>query len=260
MARKPKLVAITHVPSPNMQGCITTYIDSTAIDLDLARRQHAGYCAVLEECGVDIVTLNSNVVMPDSVFVEDAAVALDEIAVVGVMGALSRRGESAAVEAQLRKWRLIHRIELPATLDGGDVLRIGKTILIGFSSRTNEEGVTAFKQVTESLGYRVIVVPVTGCLHLKSACCALPDGSLVVNRRWIDSRAIAGFETLDVPEEEPWGANVTLVRSSVVMPASNARVGEMIARRGFAVHGVDLSEFQKAEGSASCLSILLEAN
>jgi dimethylargininase len=259
MAKKSKLVAITHVPSPNMQGCIRTYIESAAIDLELARKQHAGYCAVLEECGADIVTLYANVELPDSVFVEDAAVVLDEIAVVGVMGALSRRDESAAVEAELRKWRLVHRIELPATLDGGDVLRIGKTILIGFSSRTNEEGVTAFKQMAEPLGYRVIVVPVTGCLHLKSACCALPDGALVVNKKWIDLRAIAGFETLDVPEAEPLGANVTLVRSSVVMPASNARTSEKIARRGFAVHGVDLSEFQKAEGSASCLSILLEA-
>jgi len=259
MAKKSKLVAITHVPSPNMQGCIRTYIESSAIDLELARKQHAGYCAVLEECGADIVTLDANVELPDSVFVEDAAVVLDEIAVVGVMGALSRREESAAVEAELRKWRLVHRIELPATLDGGDVLRIGKTILIGFSSRTNEEGVTGFKQVAEPLGYRVIVVPVTGCLHLKSACCALPDGALVVNKKWLDSRAIAGFETLEVPEEEPWGANVTLVRSSVVMPASNTRTSEMIARRGFAVHGVDLSEFQKAEGSASCLSILVEA-
>ena len=258
MAKKSKLVAITHVPSPNMQGCIRTYIESAAIDLELARKQHAGYCAVLEECGADIVTLDTNVELPDSVFVEDAAVVLDEIAVVGVMGALSRRDESTAVEAELRKWRLVHRIELPATLDGGDVLRIGKTILIGFSSRTNEEGVTAFKQMAEPLGYRVIVVPVTGCLHLKSACCALPDGALVVNKKWIDSRAIAGFETLDVPEEEPWGANVTLVRSSVVMPASNTRMNEKIARRGFAVHGVDLSEFQKAEGSASCLSILVE--
>jgi len=259
MARKPKLVAITHVPSPNMEGCIRTYIENATIDMELARRQHAGYCAVLEECGADVVSLKKNTDLPDSVFVEDAAVVLDEIAVVGVMGALSRRPESAAVEAELRKWRLVHRIELPATLDGGDVLRIGKTILIGFSSRTNEEGVTGFKQVAEPLGYRVIVVPVTGCLHLKSACCALPDGSLIVNRKWIDHRAIAGFETLDVPAEEPWGANVTLVRSSVVMPAGNGRVGELIARRGFAVHGVDLSEFQKAEGSASCLSILLEA-
>jgi dimethylargininase len=259
MAKKPKVVAITHGPSPNMQDCVRTYVGQTQIDCALARRQHSGYCAVLEECGADVVSLTENVALPDAVFVEDAAVVLDEIAIVGVMGAPSRRPESAAVEAELRKWRLIHRIELPATIDGGDVLRIGKTILIGASARTNAEGIDAFKHAAEPLGYRVIAVPLTGCLHLKSAVCALPDGTLIVNRQWIEPGAIKGFEALDVPPEEPWGANVKPVRSSVIVPANHPRVGELIARRGFAVHGVDISEFQKAEGGVSCLSLLVDA-
>ena len=252
------VIAITHVPSPRMKECVRTFVGDSAIDMDLARRQHAGYCAVLEECGAEIVRLDANVDLPDAVFVEDAAIALNEMIIVGAMGVESRKAETAAVVTALRNYHEVKRINPPATLEGGDVLRAGRTLLVGKSSRTNEAGISQLRELVEPLGYRVRAVPVHGCLHLKTGCCALPDGALLVNRKWIDCEAIGGFELIDVPGEEPWAANVALIRSSVIVPANHVRTAEKIARRGFEVHGVDISEFQKAEGGVTCLSILVE--
>jgi dimethylargininase len=253
-----QIIAITHVPSPRMQACERTFVAETTIDLDLARRQHVGYCAVLEECGAEVVRLDANAEFPDAAFVEDAVVVLDEVAIVGTMGVDSRRAETAAIEAAVRNYRPVHRIDIPATLEGGDVLRIGKTLLIGMSTRTNAAGMELLRRMIEPLGYRVIAVPVLGCLHLKTGCSALPDGALLVNRGWIDCGPLNGLELIEVPREEPWGANAALVSSSVIVPANHSRTADLIARRGFEVHEVDISEFQKAEGGVTCLSILVE--
>ena len=255
----PRTIAITHAPSPRMELGQRTHIERAAIDFALACRQHEAYCQMLGDCGADVSVLKVNCELPDSVFVEDAAVVLDEVAVLAPMGAEARRLESAGIEMGLRKHRKVEHISLPATLDGGDVLRVGGTLFVGLSSRTNRAGVDALNAIAQRHDYRIIPVPVRGCLHLKTACTTLPDETLLVNPAWLDVSAFREFNCVIIPESEPWAANVALVGGTVCIAAEHKLTAEMIQRRGFDVRTVELTEFAKAEGGVTCLSILFSA-
>ncbi len=250
------MLALTHLPSPYMAQCQLTHLARAPIDHDLASRQHEEYCRVLHECGVEVVTLDVNRDLPDCAFVEDTAVVLDEVAILAPMGTAARRSEPAAIERELRKYRAIQRIELPATLEGGDVLRVGYTLLVGLSSRTSRAGIEALETIVRRHGYAVLAVPVSGCLHLKTACTALDDQHLLVNPAWLDVRPLRGFKLIHIPEEEPWAANTARVGGSVCLAAGQPRTAELIRGLGFDVRTIDLSEFAKAEGGVTCLSLL----
>jgi dimethylargininase len=251
------MLALTHVPSPNLDQCQRTYVGRVPIDYGRAVRQHEDYCRLLRQCGAAVRTLDVNRALPDSVFIEDTAVVLDEVAVLASMGAPSRRAEPAGVEPELRKYREVRRVEAPATLEGGDVLRVGRRLLVGLSSRTNAAGLGALQAVAGRFGYAVTAVPVRRCLHLKSACAALPDGRLLVSPDWLDVRALQEFGVVRVPGAEPDGANAAVVGTSVCLPAAHPRTADLVGRLGFEVRAIDLSEFAKAEGCVTCLSILL---
>ena len=248
--------AITHAPSPKMEQGQRTHVGRAPIDYGLAVRQHGEYCRMLRQCGAAVRILDVNRDLPDCAFVEDTAIVLDEVAVLASMGAEARRAEPAGIEAELRKYREVHRVETPATIEGGDVLRVGRTLLVGLSSRTNVAGVRALDAVVRHYGYNVAPVSVRGCLHLKTACTALPDQRLLVNPAWLEVPALRGFDLVPIPEEEPWAANVALVGAIVRVAADYIRTAGMIRELGFAVQTVDLSEFAKAEGGVTCLSIL----
>jgi dimethylargininase len=252
-----RMLAITHVPSPNMEQCQRTYVAPVPIDHALALRQHEAYCEMLRQCRARVVTLDVNRDLPDCVFIEDTAILLDEVAVLASMGAPSRRAEPAFIEAELRSYRPVERVLAPATLEGGDVLRVGRTLLVGLSSRTNAAGAEALRAVAARFGYAVRAVPVRGCLHLKSACAALPDGRVLVNPEWLDVAALRGFELVRVPHGEPDAANAALVGGCVCLAAAHPRTADLVGRLGFAVRLIDLSEFAKAEGCVTCLSLLL---
>jgi dimethylargininase len=253
------MTAITHVPSPKMEQCERTFVARTTIDYRRATRQHDEYCRTLQACGADVVKLDVNRDLPDCAFVEDTAIVLDEVAVLASMGAQSRHAEPSGIALELGKYRELHRVEAPATIEGGDVLCVGRKLLAGVSTRTNRAGVDALEAVLHRYGYEIVCVPVRDCLHLKTACTALPDQSLLINPAWFDVRAARGFELVPVPESEPWAANVALVGSSVCIAAEHVETGGVIRERGFEVHGVDLSEFAKAEGGVTCLSLLFRA-
>ncbi len=235
------MLALTHVPSPSLEQCQRTYVAPAPIDYALAVRQHRAYCDMLRRAGADVRTLDVNSALPDCVFIEDTAVVVDEIAVMAPMGAASRRAEPAGVEPELRKYREVRRVDLPATFEGGDVLRVGRTLLVGLSSRTNAAGVEALGTILHPFGYDVRAVPVGRCLHLKSAVTALPDGRLLANPDWLDARALHGFEIVKVPEEEPDAANALLVGNRVCLPASHPRTADRVRGLGFDVDTVDLS-------------------
>jgi dimethylargininase len=252
------VVAITHVPSPRMNDALRTFIDVEPIDIELVTRQHGEYRRMLERAGARVVLLDGNLAHADAVFVEDTAVVLDEIAIVTAMAASSRRDEPRAIEPELRKHRTnIAVIEAPATLEGGDVLRVGRTIFVGATTRTNAAGIDALEAIARRFGYAVRPVRVDGCLHLKTAMTALPDGTLLVSPRWVDERDLTGFAILHVDESEPDGANVALVGDRVLAAAAHSRTLDRIRRRGFDVDAVDLAELAKAEGCVTCLSILV---
>jgi dimethylargininase len=251
------LLAITHLPSPRIEHCQLTYLPRTAIDYQRALRQHEVYCQALRDCGAVVRRLDGNLELPDCAFVEDTAIVLDEIAVLASMGVASRRAETALIERELSQYRQVRRILLPATIEGGDVLQVGKTLLVGRSPRTNEEGIRALEGIVRRFNYRVTAVPVRGCLHLKSACTALDDETLLVNPRCLDVETLSGYRLVEVNEHEPWAGDVARVGGQVCLAAAHPRTAQKLAALGFAVKTMDLSEFAKAEAGPTCLSILL---
>jgi dimethylargininase len=258
MARR--TIAITHVPSPRLEQGERTYIESTAISYERAVAQHARYREVLRACGAEVIVLDANRDLPDSVFVEDTAIVLDEIAVITPMGVESRRGEPPAIEAALRAYRPIERVTLPATLEGGDVTRVGRTLLVGRSSRTNDGGIEALRSIAKPFGYETIGVRLRDCLHLKTACTALPDDRLLINPVWLHLEDLRGLPTVDVPNEEPWAADILSIGRTVCMAAAFPRTAALIQSLGFDVQRIDLSEFAKAEGGVTCLSLVFDAS
>jgi dimethylargininase len=240
-----------------MKECQLTFVAPEPIDWNRATQQHHGYCQMLRNCGTEILNLEGNLDFPDCVFIEDTAVVLDEVAVLASMGTLSRKQEPLNIEAKLKEHRSVERVEWPATLEGGDVLRVGRRLLVGISSRTNRAGITAFEKIVRKYGYEVLPVPVGDCLHLKTGCTALPDEALLVNSEWIDVRVLENFELIPVPKAEPWGANVLLLENHVCLAAAHPQTAEVIRKRGLQTCAVDISEFAKAEGGVTCLSVLI---
>jgi dimethylargininase len=251
------LIALTREVSPAIANCELEFLDRQPIDLALAEEQHRQYQACLTELGVHVEILPAAPELPDSVFVEDPAIVLDEIAVITRMGALSRRGEHETLAPALAKYRELRCIEAPGTLEGGDVMRVGKTLYAGYSRRTNVAGIQQLAGIVHPLGYFVVPVEVRGCLHLKSACCFIGDDTILANRAWMDPDALCGLKILDVPE--PRGANALRIGDTVVMPAAYPRTCELLERSGFRVRTIDNSELLKAEAGVTCTSLIFDA-
>jgi dimethylargininase len=253
------LIAITHVPSPNMQAGLRTFVDRAAIDTGIAMRQHVELRRLLGRCGALVRTIDGNRELPDCAFVEDCAVVLDEVAVLAPMGAAERRLELPVVERELANYRTVTRIEPPALLEGGDVLRVGSTLLVGLSSRTDAAGVRALEMIVARHGYHVVPVPVRGSLHLKTACTAIEERTLLINPAWLDTASLAGFEIVPVPPDESWAANLLRIGGRICMGEGNPRTAEAIRLRGIQVDTIDLSEFAKAEAGITCLSLVFKS-
>ncbi len=251
------MIALTRAVSPAIARCELTHLARTPIDIGRAVRQHEAYERLLERLGCTIRRLPAGDDMPDSVFIEDTAVVLDEVAVVARPGAASRRHEVPAVAEALRSDRVLRPIVEPGTLDGGDVLVAGRTVFAGRSSRTNDPGVEQLRQILAPLGYRVHPVGVHGCLHLKSAATALDDRRLLVNPLWVPVDAFAGFEVIAVHPEEPSAANVARVGDRLVAAAAFPKTAALLEARGYSVHLADVSELAKAEGAVTCCNLLI---
>lgn len=196
---------------------------------------------------------------PDAVFIEDTAVVLDEVAVITRPGAVLRRGEVVAVAEALAPLRPLARIESPATLDGGDVLVIGRTVYAGVTGRTNAAGIAQLQVVLAPFGYAVRDVPVTGCLHLKTAVTAVDDTTVLLNPAWVSENTFSGYRVLEVDRAEPMAANVLRVGDALVYGASFPRTLERLRSAGFHPHIADASELAKAEGAVTCCSLVLRA-
>jgi len=253
------LIALTRGVSPTLGDCDLQELDREPIDVAKAIEQHRLYERCLEELGVRLIKLPADPRYPDGVFVEDPAVVLDEIAVLTRMGAESRRGEGESIAKGLAQYRPLQWIREPGTLEGGDVMRAGKTLYAGLSRRTNEEGIAQLREFIAPFGYQVIGVPVHGCLHLKSACCYLGDETILANRAWIDASFLAGFRIIDVPEDEPRGGNVLRVGETLILPEAFPKTRELLENSGFHVRTVDVSELAKAEGAVTCTCILFDS-
>jgi dimethylargininase len=253
------LVAVTREVSSSIVSCELTHLARTPIDVDLARAQHRAYERALEEAGCTIVRVEAAAELPDAVFIEDTAVVLKEVAVITRPGAASRRAETVAVADLVGRYRPLRFIEAPATIDGGDVLVVDRTVFIGLSARTNDAAIGQMRTILQPHGYTVQAVPVTGCLHLKSAVTALADDRLLVNPEWIRHEALAPFDLVDVDPREPDAANIVRAGGALVYPAAFPRTRERLEHLGFRVRTVDVDELAKAEGAVTCCSLIFRA-
>ncbi|MEA3359734.1 MAG: arginine deiminase family protein [Thermodesulfobacteriota bacterium] len=250
------LIALTHEISPEINKCELSYINRNPIDFNLAVKQHEKYCDTLREEGLKVTEMSINSEYPDSTFVEDTAVVVDEVAVMANMGAETRRGEASGVESELKKYRDIFHIKHPATLDGGDVLKVGRDIYVGITPRTNNLGAESLASALKPLGYNVRPVSVKDCLHFKSACTAIDNQTLLVNPEWIDIKDFAGFRTINIDESEPWAANSLCINNTVYIHAQYIKTAEILQKLGFSVKTIDISELIKAEAGLTCSSII----
>jgi dimethylargininase len=253
------LVALTREISPAIDRCELTHLARAPIDVDAARAQHVEYERALAELGCRVERLPAGEDQPDSVFVEDTAVVLDEVAVVARPGAPSRRAEPAAVADALRSYRPLVAIEAPGTLDGGDVLRLGRTLFVGVGARTNDAGLSRLARLLAPFGYAVEGVAVERCLHLKSAATLVADDLLLVNPEWVAAGAFGGARTLAVDVAEPFAANALLLEGVVIFPAEYERTGRRLEDAGVRVRPVPAGELAKAEGGVTCCSLIVEA-
>lgn len=255
-----RLVAIVREPSASLAACELSFLHRVPIDVDRACAQHAGYCAALRAAGAEIQVLPPLDHLPDATFLEDTAVVVDELAVLSVPGTPSRAPESEAIATTLGAYRPIRRLERPgATLEGGDVLRVGRTLYVGLSSRTNAVGIAELRTILEPMGYRVRTVPVKGCLHLKTGCSAAGPGIVVFNPAWVDGAVFErdGLELLPVDAAEPWSANVLRVGDTLLVAAGNRATVRRLRAAGLDPVELDIAELQKAEAGLTCLSLVL---
>jgi len=252
------LIALTRGVSPTLGNCELQELDREPIDIGRAVKQHRCYEQCLEELGARLMALPAEPQFPDGVFVEDPALVLDEIAIMTRPGAESRRGEGESIAKALAPYRPLQWIQAPGTLEGGDVMRIGKTLYVGLSRRTNSDGIEQLRCIVEPLGYQVIAVPVRGCLHLKSACCCIDDGAVLVNPDWIDV-ALLDCVHFYVSAKEPRAANILRIGDTLIYPDAFPRTREKLEELHYSVRTVDASELAKAEGGVTCTSILFDA-
>jgi len=253
-------IAITRRVAPTIGRGERTHIERKPIDVELAALQHRRYEECLAGLGCEVRSLPADPALPDSVFVEDCAVVLDELAVVTRPGAPSRRPETRTVADALDPYRRLERIEAPGTLDGGDVLTVGRDIYVGLSRRTNEAGAAQLAAHVDPLGYSVATVRVEACLHLKSAVGRIGPRSLLINRGWVSEGSFPGVDLVDVDCAEPGAAGALLIGETVIYPAGFPRTRDRLERAGLRVRSLDLSELAKAEGGVTCSSLVFEAS
>jgi len=251
-------IALTRAVPQSLERCELTHLARRPIDVALAVSQHAAYEDALRAAGCIVVRIPPEPDRPDSVFVEDTAVVLDEVAVITRPGAPSRRGETASTAAALGAYRRLVTIEEPGTLDGGDVIVAGQVVFVGVGARSNADGVRQLVRHLAPFGYDVRGIEVAGCLHLKSAATLISASSVLVNPSFVDPRVFEPLEAVAVAPEEPSAANALLVGGQVLYSPAYPRTLGILERRGARVVAVDLGELAKAEGALTCCSVIFD--
>ena len=252
------MIAFVREVSPELARCELSLIERVPIDAARAHRQHQDYAAELCALGCELEWLPPLPGHPDAVFVEDTAVLVPELAVITRPGAASRRGEVDSVAAALIRRLPVTRLGEPASLDGGDVLRIGQSLYVGVSGRSNAAGVAQLAAALAPLGYTVRAVPLTGCLHLKSACTFIRPEVLLVNPRWVDPAVFAHTVPVAVDADEPYAANTLSVGSVTLVSSAYPRTRQRLEQAGIATRALQVDELHKAEAALTCMSLMLE--
>ncbi len=246
--------ALVRMPGASFVNAIASV--PQPIDVELAKRQHAEYVTALIETGVTVEALDPTEAFPDSCFMQDPAMIVSKVAILNRMGAVSRAGETDLIAETLGARFEPRRLTAPATLEGGDVLNAGDRLLVGQTERTNEAGIAQLRTIVEPLGIPVQPVPVYHYLHLLTAVTYVGNGMVVVSEDFADHPALAGFKRVPVPRQEGYAANTLGIGKYVIVPAGFSRTTERLRAEGFEVLPVAMSEFFKADGGVSCLSLV----
>jgi len=248
--------AIVRNVSKTYDQCVKPVGLMTAIDVSLAQAQHQTYCKALRGVGLKLLKIEGDDQFPDCCFVEDPAIVIGDTVIISRMGVRSRKGEERAVEKVLKQYKKIYRIKPPGTIEGGDVLRIGRKIYIGLSERTNLSAIKQVKAIASGYGYEVIPVRVRGMIHLKTGCTYLGNNCVTLVKGQLDARPFAGYRKIIIPKEESYSANCLSVNGRVLIPRGYPKTKKLIKNAGFKVIELDMSEFRKGGGSLTCLSVI----
>jgi dimethylargininase len=249
---------IVRIPGSNFDAGLTTVSFGRPI-LDRVLEQHQRYCEALVDCGLALTTLEADLRFPDSTFVEDAAVLTAQGAILARPGARSREGEVEAIRpAILNFFSSLRTIDMPGTLDGGDICEAEDHFFLGLSDRTNEEGARQLATHLTSFGYTSSVIdfrPMTAILHLKSGISYIGDNTLVVMEEMAENVKFRNFDLIRVAEDESYAANCVRVNDRVLVASGFPKLTNELRTRGFDPLVLDMSEFQKMDGGLSCLSL-----
>ncbi len=251
-------IAITREVSRSIVNCELTHLSRTPIDVERARSQHAQYEAALKQLGLAVLSLPEQPDLADSVFVEDTALVLDECAVILRPGAESRRPEVESIAEVLAPYRKLYPIQAPARVDGGDILRIGRDIYVGLTSRSDANAIEQMQDTLQPYGYTLHGVPVTGCLHLKSAATLVKPDTLLVNPAWADKSRFEGVKFLEVDPSESYAANAVLIGETILYPANFPKTQKRLEAAGVRMVTVEADELAKAEGAVTCCSLIFD--
>src|ERR1700686_51009 len=252
------MIAFVREVGQSLARCELPYLARAPIDVPQAQRQHAQYVAELSALGCRLEWLPPLAEHADAVFVEDAAVLVPEVAVITRPGAASRRDEVESVAAALARHVPLRRGSGPGGPEGGGVLRIGRTLYVGASGRTNPVGVAQLTAALRPFGYAVREVALHDCLHLKSACTFIAPNVLLVNPSWIDPSAFDVGIVLAVDPDEPFAANTLTLRGLTLVSGAYPRTQRLLEAAGILTRAVDVRELHKAEAALTCMSLLLE--
>jgi len=251
------LLAITRDVSPRFNECEITHIDRSPIDVKIAQSQHHGYVQALKELGCAVLELPCERNLPDSVFVEDTAVVIPDAALITRPGVDSRKPETESIIQALAPYRDLLFIEPPATVDGGDVLVVGKNIFVGLSTRSNREAINQMNNLLARFGYKTQGVDLRDCLHLKSAVTRITDETLLINRNWVDVEHFEGYHLIEIDPSEPYAANCLPVNDSIIYPTSFPHTSAILESGGYRIRPVLVDELAKAEGAVTCCSLIV---
>jgi len=250
-------VVITRDVSPRFNECEITHIDRTPIDVEVARAQHHEYVSALVSLGCQIVELSAEADLPDSVFVEDTAFILPEVAVITRPGADSRKPETESIIRALSPHRALVQVTAPATVDGGDVLVLGHDIYVGISTRSNATAIEQLGELLDVYGYKVTGVMMHDCLHLKTALTKIDDNTVLINPNWVDTSHFKDFDWIEVDPSEPFAANCLPVNGQIIYPTSFPKTRAKLEARGYKIQAVTVDELAKAEGAVTCCSLII---
>jgi dimethylargininase len=250
-------IAVTRGVSSRINDCEITHIERSPIDVGIARHQHSEYVKALIALGCQVVELPEEPDLPDSVFVEDTAIILPEVAIITRPGADSRKPETESIGKILSKYRPLKFLKEPAIADGGDILVLGKDIYIGLSTRSNRSAIAQIQTILDPYEYRVQGVNTKDCLHLKSAVTRINDDTILINKNWLDCEPFKKYIWVEPDVSEPFGANCLPINDEIVYPTSFPKTCFILESKGYAIRSVTVDELAKAEGAVTCCSLII---